>query len=245
MIDPVTGWFEIVEVPYYNIDDIKSKGQQSIDKTSARISQLFNQTWLSRYPRPHKVVFDNGSEFKRDFEPLLADFDIVPQCTTVENPQANAPVERVHQVIHNMLVTKELDKHLFDYINPWGEFLSSIAWAIRTSYNSSTQATPAQLVFGRDMLFNITKVIDWKLITERKVKQVQKDNNRENSKRIPHEYSVGDKVFRIKRGVKRKLSDKKSDPFTVTKVYTNGTVKLRQGAKSMKLNIRQLEPLYE
>ena len=245
MIDPVTGWFEIVEVPYYNIDDIKSKGQQSIDKTSARISQLFNQTWLSRYPRPHKVVFDNGSEFKRDFEPLLVDFDIVPQCTTVENPQANAPVERVHQVIHNMLVTKELDKHLFDYINPWGEFLSSIAWAIRTSYNSSTQATPAQLVFGRDMLFNITKVIDWKLITERKVKQVQKDNNRENSKRIPHEYSVGDRVFRIKRGVKRKLSDKKSTPFTVTKVYTNGTVKLRQGAKSMKLNIRQIEPLYE
>ena len=95
------------------------------------------------------------------------------------------------------------------------------------------------------MLFNITKVIDWKLITERKVKQVQKDNNRENSKQIPHEYSVGDKVFRIKRGVKRKLSDKKSDPFTVTKVYTNGTVKLRQGAKSMKLNIRQIEPMYE
>ena len=72
---------------------------------------------------------------------VLVDFDIVPQCTTVENPQANAPVEWVHHVIHNMCVTKELDKHLFGYINPWGEFLNSIAWVICMSYNSSTLTT--------------------------------------------------------------------------------------------------------
>jgi len=56
-IDPATGWFEIVEVP-------------TIDKSSARLSQLFDQVWLSRYPRPNEVSFDNGSEFKRDFVPI-------------------------------------------------------------------------------------------------------------------------------------------------------------------------------
>ena len=50
--DPVTGWFEIVQVP-------------SADQSSARILQLFNQTWVSRYPRPQRVRFDNGSEFKK------------------------------------------------------------------------------------------------------------------------------------------------------------------------------------
>ena len=41
-VDPATGWFEITEIP---------------DKTSARISQIFNTNWLSRYPRPRNVLF--------------------------------------------------------------------------------------------------------------------------------------------------------------------------------------------
>ena len=55
-------------------------------------------------------MFDNGSEFKRYFTPLLKDFDIKPILMSVNNPQANAIVERVHQVILNMLVIKDLDK---------------------------------------------------------------------------------------------------------------------------------------
>ena len=243
MIDPASGWFEIVEVPYYGLEEANANRREFVDKTSARVSQLFKHTWLDRYPRPLKVIYDNGSEFKKDFEPLLKDFDIKPTCTTVENPRANAPVERVHQVIHNMLVTKELDQHTFDYIDPWGEFLGSIAWAIRASYNTVTRATPAQLVFGRDMLFNLGTVVDWKTITERKRKQITEDNKRENKGRLDHDYSVGDKVYRIKRGVKRKLDPPKEGPFRITKVFSNGTVTLEKGAKSMRLNIRNIEPI--
>ena len=43
---------------------------------NARISQILNITWLSRYLRPRKVIFDNGNEFKKDFLPLLMDFSI-------------------------------------------------------------------------------------------------------------------------------------------------------------------------
>jgi Integrase core domain. len=111
------------------------------------------------------VVYNNGSEFKKDFQLLIEDFDIKPKCTTVENPQANTPVERVHQVIHNMICTKVLSNHVFDYIDPWGEILSSIAWEIRASYHSMLGVTPAQLVFGCDMIFNIKTIIDWRMIT--------------------------------------------------------------------------------
>ena len=46
MIDPVTGWFEIVEVPNYIVEDIKNKTTtETVDKSSARISRLFDQTW--------------------------------------------------------------------------------------------------------------------------------------------------------------------------------------------------------
>ena len=48
MVDPATGLFEMVEVPYYDAEGIKNGNQDLIDKTSARISKLFNNTWLCR-----------------------------------------------------------------------------------------------------------------------------------------------------------------------------------------------------
>jgi len=86
-LDPATGWFEIAEVPYLDIEDVKNKNKTTIDKSSARIIQIFNDVWLSRYPRPKKVIFDNGSEFKKDFVPLLQEFAIKPTCTTIKNLQ--------------------------------------------------------------------------------------------------------------------------------------------------------------
>ena len=74
-------------------------------------------------------------------------------------------MERVHQVILNMLVTNNIDKKVFVYIDPWGETLASIAWAIRASYYRTILSTPGQAVFGRDMLFNLASVIDWSVAT--------------------------------------------------------------------------------
>ena len=63
MLEAATGWFEIVEVPtYITTDFLKKLTNESIDESSARISQFFDQTWLSRYRRLKNVIFDNGSE---------------------------------------------------------------------------------------------------------------------------------------------------------------------------------------
>ena len=76
------------------------------DKSSVRISRLFEQMWLSRYPRPRKVIFNNGSKFKKDFMPLLEDLSIRPEITTITIPQSNSPIERIHLVMRHMLSTK-------------------------------------------------------------------------------------------------------------------------------------------
>ena len=88
---------------------------------------MFNRTWLSRYPRPKKVVFDNIYEFKRDFTLLLKEFNVKPVLTSVKNPQDKTPVEQVKQVILNMIVTKDIDNKVFGYIYPWGKNLVYIA----------------------------------------------------------------------------------------------------------------------
>ena len=116
-VDPATGWFKISEVPI-------------IDQSPARISQIFNEVWLSRYPRPRKVIFDNSSEFKRNFIPLLKYFSVKPTCTTIKNPQENSILEIIHQVVGSMLKTKDLANVTFDAVAPWSDILASIAYAV-------------------------------------------------------------------------------------------------------------------
>ena len=82
----------------------------------------------------------------------------------------------MHQVVLNTLVIKYLDKKVFDYIDPWGESLASIAWVIKAYYHHTIMATPGQAVFGRYMIFNFTSVVDWKVITAEKQQQVDIDN---------------------------------------------------------------------
>ena len=85
-------------------------------------------------------------------------------------------MERVHQVILNMLVTKRFDKKVFDHIDPWGETLSYIVWAIRASWHLNIMATPGQAIFGIYMLLKLASVVDWRVVTAAKQHQVDIDN---------------------------------------------------------------------
>jgi hypothetical protein len=44
---------------------------------------------------------------------------------------------------------------------PWGPFLSSAVYAIRSTFHTTLKATPGKLVFGRDMVLPITVMSDW------------------------------------------------------------------------------------
>ena len=69
------------------------------------------------------------------------------------------------------------------------------------------------------------------MITENKCKQIACDNARENTRHIKHIYNIGDEVLHIKRGIKRKYSRHKTDPYHITDVYANGTVTIAQCVK--------------
>lgn len=262
MIDTSTGWFEIKEVPtapYIKKTKVhKTKKRQLtkdnteqitattiMDKSSARMSQIFDQVWLSRYPRPKRVLFDNGSEFKLDFLQLLQDYGIKAVTTSVKNPQSNSILERVHQVIHNMVRTQELKKLVFDAFEPWNQILAQTAFAIRSSYHRILEASPAQLVYQRDMILNIAYYADWATITAQKQRQINKDNAQENKKRVAHDYKVGEKVLIKPDGVQRKYEWQYEGPYEITEVHTNGTVIIQRNAFTERINIRRLVPFIE
>ena len=64
MIDPATYWFGILKIQMFDLDRLTICNDEYIDKSSAKVGQLFNNTWIRIYPRQHKVMFDNEYNFK-------------------------------------------------------------------------------------------------------------------------------------------------------------------------------------
>ena len=62
-------------------------------------------------------------------------------------------------------------------------------------YHHNIQDTPGQAVFGRDMIFNITSVIYWRVTATNKQREVEIDNVRENARRVTHGYAIYDLVY--------------------------------------------------
>ncbi|CAJ1959749.1 unnamed protein product [Cylindrotheca closterium] len=223
--DPATGWFEIVEID---------------DKKSLTTSTMLDRVWFSRYPRPQECIFDNGKEFLgEEFQELLKSYGIKPVPTTVKNPQANY-VERIHQTLGNMLRTNELEEFDFDYNDPWTQILSSCAWAIRSTIHTVMEA----IVFGRDMLFDLSFKTKWRDIKSKRQQAANKNNAQENSKRQPHIYRVGDLVLLDRGKLQQKLLPKRTGPYQVLCVYDNGTIKLRRGFYAQRVSLRRCVPYY-
>jgi hypothetical protein len=134
MFDPTTSWFEVVEIP---------------NKRAITCANLVENTWLCRYPRPTQCIFDIGSEFlEAEFANTLGTIGIKRVPTTIKNAAANM-VERIHQTLGNLLRVYTLEEY------PWSKILASVAWAICSTFHTTLGATPGQLVYGRDMLFDL------------------------------------------------------------------------------------------
>jgi hypothetical protein len=71
----------------------------------------------------------------------------------VQNPQAHAILECVHQVLRQMLPTAEIDMAKSDTPNDVDVFLDNTAWAICSSYHTVLKASPSAAIFRQDMLF--------------------------------------------------------------------------------------------
>jgi hypothetical protein len=115
--------------------------------TSEHLAKLENKTWLCRYPRCQILIHDNGSEFKLHFEYLCDSYAITRKPTTVKNPRPNGVLERVHQVLGQMLCTAEFDKANSDTPDDVDVFLDNAAWAICSTYHMVLKASPGAAIF--------------------------------------------------------------------------------------------------
>ena len=173
------------------------------------------------------------------------DYGLKVKGSTTHNPQSNAILERIHQVIGNMIRTYELEKIYMDKQDPWSGIIAATCFGIRSTYHTTLQATPGQLVFGRD---TSKHEANWHAIKQRKQKVISQNNERENAKRIAHTYTAGDKILLTKHNA-RKLKCPNEGPYKITEVHNNGTVTIEmnkgKGKIYERVNIRRIYPYHE
>ena len=98
-----------------------------------------------------------------------------------------------------------------------------------------------QLVFGRDAMLNIPFTANWKFIEARKRKLIERNNKRENSKRISHTYQVGDQILIKQRQETKFGRNPYKGPFTVISAR-GANVVVNEGRVQDTYNIRQVKP---
>jgi hypothetical protein len=110
----------------------------------------------------------------------------------------------------------------------WSGILLAVGFAMQSTFHTTTQVTPAQLVFNCNAMHNVQFEVNWQYIKERKQCLIIQNNKCKNAKRVEHTYAIGDKVV-IELDPNRKHgSNHYKGPYTVTNIYDNGTVRLQQ-----------------
>lgn len=171
------------------------------------------------------------------FKEMVANYGMKGKPSTTYNPQSNGIIERVHQTLTNCFRTFELENSELDEHDPSSSFIAATCFAVRATSHTTMKASPGQLVFGRDMILPIRYLADWEYLRQVRQKQMTRDNQRENKNRLEHKYSEGDKVLLTKPGIQPKMDAPRTGPHVISKVWSNGTVTLQQGAVSKRVNI--------
>ena len=133
MIGPVTGWFEVVRYD---------------DNRAITTTKRVETTWLSRYPRPIKIIYDQGKEFiGHEFRTSLIEYEyrITAKAGTLVNPMPNAILERIHQVLRNLVRTFNIQKTYVDKNDPWTGILAAAAFSVCSTTISKKCYSPGPM----------------------------------------------------------------------------------------------------
>jgi hypothetical protein len=136
-------------------------------------------------------------------------------------------LERLHQVLGQILLTSELDMAKTITPDDIDVFLDNAAWAICSTYHTVLKASPGAAIFGRNMHFDIPFIANWNKIGDYGQPRTNLSTAHKKSKQVNYDYKVGDKVLLTQEGILRKADSPYSkEPWTITTVHKNGTIKL-------------------
>jgi len=124
------------------------------------------------------------------------------------------------------------------------QLANSCTWALCATAHRTLNASLAQLIFGCDMLFDLAFQVQWLYIGQKHAFFRLCNNQYENAHRVPHDNKIGDKVLLSRNILQSKLLPPHCRPFTITKIYSNGTIKINKGIVPQTVSMHYIFPYF-
>ncbi|WKA03594.1 hypothetical protein VitviT2T_021694 [Vitis vinifera] len=110
--------------------------------TSSGVASFIRSHIIFRYGVSHELISDRRVHFRADVDTLLQIYGIQHHRSSAYRPQTNGAVEAANKNIKRIL------RRMVETSRDWSKKFSFALWAYRTSFRTSTGATPYSLVYG-------------------------------------------------------------------------------------------------
>ena len=121
--------------------------------TAEKIADMFYHHIVLYYGLPDRIISDRGQEFVSVFFHSLAKhLNVAMIHSSSYSPQTNGQVERYHSSIvaklRSLLLQNRLLSQAENDTRNWASYMAMIEFSLNTSYHSSIQTTPFDLLLG-------------------------------------------------------------------------------------------------
>ncbi|WJZ96847.1 hypothetical protein VitviT2T_015494 [Vitis vinifera] len=117
--------------------------------TSSGVASFIRSHIICRYGVPHELMSDRGVHFRAEVDTLVQRYSIRHHRSSAYRPQTNGAVEAANKNIKRIL------RRMVETSRDWSEKLPFALWAYRTSFRTSTGATPYSLVYGMEAVLPV------------------------------------------------------------------------------------------
>ena len=117
--------------------------------TSSGVASFIRSHIIFRYGVSHELISDRRVHFRADVDTLLQIYGIQHHRSSAYRPQTNGAVEAANKNIKRIL------RRMVETSRDWSKKFPFALWAYRTSFYTSTGATPYFLVYGMEAVLPI------------------------------------------------------------------------------------------
>nr|GEZ20123.1 reverse transcriptase domain-containing protein [Tanacetum cinerariifolium] len=201
---------------------------KALPTNDVRVVVKFLKSLFSRFGIPRAVISDRGTQFCNDqFTRVIIKYGVTHRLATAYHPQTNGQVE-----VSNHGFKQILERTVGENRASWSDKLDDTLWDFRTAYKTPIGCTRYKLTVGDHRKLQLNELSELRdLAYENSMIYKERMKKLHDSKIKNRIFNVGDQVllfnFRLKifSGM---LKTRWSGPFTITRVYSYGTIELSQ-----------------
>ena len=117
--------------------------------TSDGVASFIRSHIICCYGVPHELISYRGVHFRVEVDTLVQRYSIRHHSSCAYRPRTNGTVEAANKNIKRIL------RRMVETCRDWSEKLPFALWAYRTSFRTSTRATPYSLVYGMETVLPV------------------------------------------------------------------------------------------